>query len=233
MTPPALLALWNGVVPGRHAEYEAWHSMEHLPERLGAPGFRAARRYRAEDGRGYFTLYELDGLEALDTPEYMALVRDPTPWSTRMRTMLTEFRRLPCQVLAGQRFGLGGAVATLRVAAPGQEAVPRLRPLMERAVTEGRLLGFMLGEAGRVGQSYEAFPHAPPPTAETLLIAEATGADALSPIIRECGDAVGGARSEAGSWRLLQLLRRSELKHPTLPRQLPRDDLRLRWSSPH
>jgi len=110
--------------------------------------------------------------------------------------------------------------------------VPRLRSLMERAVTEGRLLGFMLGEAGRVGQSYEAFPEAPPPTAETLLIAEATEADALSSILHECGDAVGEARSEAGSWRLLQILGRSELKDPGLPRQLPREDLRLRWTPP-
>jgi hypothetical protein len=230
MTAPAFLALWNGIQAGLQAEYEAWHSTEHMPERLGTPGFLGARRYRAADGDDYFTIYEMETLAALDSPAYAALMHAPTAWSLRMRQPLTEFRRLPCRTLAAQRFGQGGAVATLRVAAPGQMVMPRLRPLMERAVTEGRLLGFMLGEAGRLGQSYEAFPHAPPPTAETLLIAEATEADALSSILRDCGDAVGEARSEAGSWRLLQLLERSELMDPGLPRQLPREDLRLRWS---
>ncbi|MCQ4160339.1 hypothetical protein NON00_10410 [Roseomonas sp. GC11] len=227
MTPPAFLALWNGVLPGWEAEYEAWHSQEHAPERLGAPGFRAARRYRAEAGAGYFTLYELEGLEALDTPAYMALVREPTLWSARMRPTLTDFRRLPCQTLAGGCFGRGGALATLRL--PGQGAPEAVRAVAERAMAEGALLGFLLGEAARLGQSYEAFPQARPPEAETLLVLEASEAGLLPPAVEACRQAwpVGGG--EAGFWRALQFLRREELPDPSLERQPPRDTLRRHW----
>jgi hypothetical protein len=231
MTPPAFLALWNGVLPGRTAEYEAWHSQEHVPERLGAPGFRAARRYRAADGSGYFTLYELDELEALDTADYMALVRHPTPWSARMRQTLTEFRRMPCRTLAAERFGKGGAVATLRIAAQGGEELASLRHLLNQALAEGRILGFMLGEAAQIGQSYEAFPQAKPPQPETLLFAEGTEVAGLLAVVQECRRALDGCQSEAGFWQLLQLLERGELREPELRRQAPREDLRLRWST--
>lgn len=229
MTPLAFLALWNGVVPGRQAEYEAWHSMEHVPERLGAPGFRAARRYRAEGGDGYFTLYELDGLESLDTPDYLALVRDPTPWSARMRKTLTDFRRLPCRTVAAQRFGQGGAVATMRILAQEAATTARLRAIMGEAVKRGHTLGFTLGEAEQFGQSYEAFPQAPSPRSETLVVAEATEIDSLAPVIQACRELVGASRAEVGLWRLLQILGRSDLKDASLPRQMPRDDLRVQW----
>jgi hypothetical protein len=232
MTPPAFLALWNGVVPGREAEYEAWHSLEHVPERLGAPGFRAARRYRAENGSDYFTLYELDGLEALDTAEYMALVRDPTPWSAKMRRALTAFRRLPCRTLAAERFGQGGAVATLRIAAQDGGALPLLRRLLDQALAEGRILGFMLGEAARIGQSYEAFPHAQLPRSETLLFVEATEMREVQAVIQEFRETLDEYRCEARFWRLLQLLERSELREPHLRRQASREDLRIRWNTP-
>lgn len=232
MTPPAFLALWNGVLPGWEVEYEAWHSMEHVPERLGAPGFRAARRYRAEDGSGYFTLYELDGLEALDTAEYMALVRDPTPWSAKMRKTLTAFRRQPCRTLATERFGRGGAVATLRIAAGKGEAWPLLRRSLDQAMAQGCILGFMLGEAAQIGLSYEAFPDAQAPRPETLLFVEATEISGLQAVVQECQGTLNEHRCEAGFWRLLQLLERGELREPHLSRQGSREDLRVRWNTP-
>jgi hypothetical protein len=42
---PAILALWNDYPSGLAEEYEAWHTFEHVPERLTVPGMRAARRY--------------------------------------------------------------------------------------------------------------------------------------------------------------------------------------------
>ena len=41
----AFLALWNGIDrPEARAEYEAWHAFEHVPERVGLPGFEYGRR---------------------------------------------------------------------------------------------------------------------------------------------------------------------------------------------
>jgi hypothetical protein len=52
------LALWNDFDPAREAEYECWHTFEHVPERVGIPGFLSGRRYRAAERSEsqYFTL---------------------------------------------------------------------------------------------------------------------------------------------------------------------------------
>jgi hypothetical protein len=36
---PAAIAIWLDFPPEEAAEHDAWHSTEHLPERLGIPGF--------------------------------------------------------------------------------------------------------------------------------------------------------------------------------------------------
>ena len=93
----AFLALWNSVAPEVQAEYEAWHSLEHVPERTALPGFVETWRYRAlHDPLRYFTCYALDSLAALDTPGYHAVMAQPSPWSARMRPALRDFVRLPC-----------------------------------------------------------------------------------------------------------------------------------------
>lgn len=119
----AFLALWNDVARGREAEYDRWHTVEHVPERVGVPGFRGARRYvnRARATHRYFTLYEIDDLAVLASDAYRALVAHPTPWSAAMRPDFANFLRAPCALEASCGEGIGGAVAVLchdRDAAP-------------------------------------------------------------------------------------------------------------------
>ena len=40
----AFLALWNDVARGREPEYDQWHTLEPVPERVALPGFHGARR---------------------------------------------------------------------------------------------------------------------------------------------------------------------------------------------
>ena len=68
-------------------EWNQWYDEVHLPEALACPGVLAGRRYHAakpasltDHGaqstaatRTYLTLYELDGPEALDTPEFQQM----------------------------------------------------------------------------------------------------------------------------------------------------------------
>ena len=102
--PGAFLALWNSISsPALQPEYETWHTMEHVPERVGLPGFIEARRYRSWEPTAngtplYFTCYWLDSLDALDSAPYRDVFTYPTPWSARMRTGLTDFFRLPCRL---------------------------------------------------------------------------------------------------------------------------------------
>ena len=43
------IAIWNGISDEGRADFYAWHLSEHMPERVGIPGFLRGRRYRAAD----------------------------------------------------------------------------------------------------------------------------------------------------------------------------------------
>ena len=42
-----VLAIWNGIKPEAEDDFVAWHVREHIPERVGLPGFVRGRRYVA------------------------------------------------------------------------------------------------------------------------------------------------------------------------------------------
>lgn len=99
----ALLALWNGVAPEHEAEYNRWHAEEHAPERLTVPGMQWARRYAAlwpQRGPRYLTLYGLRDASVLAEDAYQRLLRQPTPWSARMRPFLCDVSRWVCTLAA-------------------------------------------------------------------------------------------------------------------------------------
>ena len=83
----AFLALWNDIAAARDAEYNLWHTREHVPERVSAQGFHGARRYVNRDHayHRYFTLYDVATLDAFASTEYRDLLENPTPWSQSMR----------------------------------------------------------------------------------------------------------------------------------------------------
>jgi hypothetical protein len=122
-SPGAFLALWNSLDRAdARREYEDWHAIEHVPERVGLPGFLWGRRYvtgQAWDGGqapGYFTLYGLQGLQALETAQYADVIARPTPWSERMRPRLSDFVRRPCELLVHAGASTAAHLVTLRTA---------------------------------------------------------------------------------------------------------------------
>ena len=42
----AFLPMWFGLAEGYEREFDRWHTIEHMPERLGVPGFLRGRRYK-------------------------------------------------------------------------------------------------------------------------------------------------------------------------------------------
>jgi hypothetical protein len=62
-----------------------WYDREHIPLRMAAPGFRSAQRYRDGQTLNYLAVYEMDGADALATPEYGRIKNQP---SDTVRTML-------------------------------------------------------------------------------------------------------------------------------------------------
>jgi hypothetical protein len=110
----AVLATWNDIAPGGDAEFDHWHTSEHIPERVGVPGFLRGRRYTAVAGSPtYFTLYETESVATLQSPAYLARLNSPTPWTSKCIQLFRNNRRTACRTTLSLGAGIGGVLATL------------------------------------------------------------------------------------------------------------------------
>jgi hypothetical protein len=132
----AAIAMWWDISPEHKAEFENWHSHEHLPERLAIPGFQRGSRWAAADGGpGFFVLYELDEYETLTSPHYLERLNRPSPWSTRLMPHHRNMVRSQCRVVESFGAGVARHVLTLRLS-PSADAGDRLHTyLRDRAAT--------------------------------------------------------------------------------------------------
>lgn len=121
----AFLAIWHDIAPEGEADYNEWHTRQHMPERLGVPGFLLGRRYvnRGADLRRWFTLYETETLETLASDGYRARLNAPTHWSRRVQPHFRNFTRSACTLAASTGQGVGGAMATFRLDLPSDGLV--------------------------------------------------------------------------------------------------------------
>src|SRR5215471_6580816 len=51
-----IVTIWHDIVPEGQPDFYEWHNREHMPERMGIPGFRRGRRYIAGEGGFIATL---------------------------------------------------------------------------------------------------------------------------------------------------------------------------------
>jgi hypothetical protein len=117
------LAFWNGIAPDGDAEFLAWHVSEHIPERVGLPGFLRGRRYVAESGfPRYFNFYETDTVDALESSRYKERLNDPTPWTTKVIATFRDTSRTVCTVHHTQGRGEGAWMETIRFGFPADRA---------------------------------------------------------------------------------------------------------------
>ncbi len=116
MLGPLSIAIWNDIVEDYDAEFNAWHTREHMPERIGIPGFLRGRRYEAIDAAiRYFTLYELAGAEVLTGPDYKARLNAPTQWSKQSTSQFLNNYRGVCDVVASRSLQAGGNAIVARL----------------------------------------------------------------------------------------------------------------------
>ena len=113
MPGSAAVAMWWDIAPEMRAEWEDWHSHEHMPERLGIPGFLRGSRWISGDS--YFVLYEVEGMGTLTAGAYLDRLNAPTPWSRKLMPHHRNMVRSLCHVRASLGRGLGGWMATLRL----------------------------------------------------------------------------------------------------------------------
>jgi len=110
----AFLSLWSGVLHGYERELDRWHTIEHMPERLGVPGFLRGRRYIRTTASDLFILYEAAHIETFRSPGLLARLNNPTEWSQKVQPGLVNFVRAPCQTLISLGDGVGGALMVIR-----------------------------------------------------------------------------------------------------------------------
>ena len=106
-----LLAVW--MTPSseeNEADLQAWYSEEHLKERLGVPGFLAARRYVSLQGEPkYVALYDLTDVDVLQSDAYRAVMQNSTPWTRRVVDNLAQMVRNEYQLVHASGVARGEA----------------------------------------------------------------------------------------------------------------------------
>ncbi|MFM7346127.1 MAG: hypothetical protein ACKO1J_12255 [Tagaea sp.] len=108
------VAIWHDIVPEGLEQFYAWHGGEHMPERLGIPGFLRGRRYEALDARlGFFNLYETLDTSVLTGDAYRARLNAPTPWTVAKVKHFRKVARALCHVAWTRGAAQGGLIATL------------------------------------------------------------------------------------------------------------------------
>ena len=74
----ALFAIWVNVPRELKDDFDRWYLEEHLPERRVLPGFISGEVFESTDDSGlHVALYELESLDALESPEYEAVRTKP------------------------------------------------------------------------------------------------------------------------------------------------------------
>ncbi|WP_277184270.1 hypothetical protein [Caballeronia sp. BR00000012568055] len=132
-----VVAIWHDLLPDAKNEFYEWHNREHMPERVGIPGFRRGRRYIALDaGPEYFNLYEADTVEVLGAQDYLLRLNSPTPWTKQVVASFRSVARSICHVAYSDGVGQGAYLATARFDIPEMARVEAVKSLRQRLLPE-------------------------------------------------------------------------------------------------
>jgi len=138
MIGKAAVAMWWDISADVRADWEEWHTVEHMPERLGIPGFlRGSRWVGLEDEGTYFVLYETAALDTVMSGPYLERLNHPTPWSQRMMPHHRNMTRSLCAVRESYGTGLPYAMATVRFSG-AQPPLPKARGITSAALLESQ-----------------------------------------------------------------------------------------------
>ena len=126
------VCIWHDLLPEARDDFHQWHNREHMPERVGIPGFRRGRRYVAVAGTPeYFNLYEADSPEVLGGQDYLNRLNTPTEWTRRVVPSFRNVSRSICRVVYTDGVGQGGFVLTQRFDV-GKRDRPRVAEALRR-----------------------------------------------------------------------------------------------------
>ena len=123
--------------PAMEEEFNAWYDSEHIPERVGIPGFLSGLRFVCLSGHPrWLAMYDLEQPQVLESPAYMKVAHgNASPWTKRVTSRVKVYRSAGVQVWPGDRVtGRCARLTLLRFRGLGADA--------ERALTAGVEAGF-------------------------------------------------------------------------------------------
>ena len=200
----AFLPIWHDIDAGMEVEFDRWHTVEHMPERLYTPGIVTGRRYENAGAtrHRYFVLYEAVSFDVFGSEGYYVTGNARSEWTKRMHVHFQNFMRSPCHLVMTRGRGIGGAMATVRVRFPGgtqtgSDANARptptdvftlaVRPLVENIMGMERVTAVHAGVTAPVARaplsstSLSLRPNAM--AFDGVLMIEATGREALTSLL--------------------------------------------------
>ena len=217
----AVLAIWNGIDAAAEADFVRWHIKEHIPERVGLPGFRRGQRYVAQEGAPkFFNFYETDNVETLTSESYIARLNAPTPWTRQLVAQFRDTIRTVCRVVASSGIGQGAWIEAVRIASGANEGA--LGQALDRRFVD-RVTAFdgvvaahvLKGQADRSRRNTaeSALRGHPDRLVDWVVLIEGAEAEALR-AIRDAAvwaEILGDAAVERGIYRLQYALSREDL----------------------
>jgi hypothetical protein len=220
------LAIWNDAAAEHEAEWLKWHTREHMPERVGVPGFLAGRRYLDPSSayHRYFTLYLGEDLSTFNSPPYLERLNNPTPWTRATGPYFRNFLRGACRVVASSGSGTSGALAAIRVLPDGVATTvdaTRAAALTDRLAAIEGIVAAHLGMADAAVTSVPTKERAArgattEPVFHGVLIVEGLSRHDLARLMPTISDALQAAKlgvtpSESGLYDLSWSLTKADL----------------------
>ena len=111
---------WGGVLPKHDLDYNLWHSLEHMPERMSVSGFLRAFRCvglkGTNDNDKYFMMYDVKSKDILSSKQYLNRLNNPTDWTSKILSKYVYPSRAICEVIKTKSLtnGLSGFFVTIR-----------------------------------------------------------------------------------------------------------------------
>ena len=101
-------------------DYNLWHSLEHMPERMSVKGFLRAFRCVGLKGTNvndkYFMMYDVKNKDILSSNQYLNRLNNPTDWTSKILSKYVYPSRAICEVIKTRSLtsGLSGFFVTIR-----------------------------------------------------------------------------------------------------------------------
>jgi len=135
-TTAGMLLVWMNIAAGHEDDFDGWFTRQHVPERVGVPGFRTGARYAAIRAEPKFmSAYETDSVGVLASAAYKERLDHPTEWTQRVMPAFRDTVRAAGTVLVNAGIGGGGVLRTVRIDCTQAQRDP-LRAALTQALAE-------------------------------------------------------------------------------------------------